>query len=333
MVLGWRSSPQIDSEFNMKWQKLGHIFNLSEHALPNKFIGFAQSPQVLVFDTFVRVYFSTRSVDTNGKYLSHVAFVDFDKSFQKVIAISDHVIVPLGEMGCFDEHGIFPCNVLRDGSKVLAYTTGWNRRVSVSTDAAIGLAISKDNGLTFQKVGLGPVVAASLNEPFLVGDAFVQRFGGVYHMWYIFGVRWLTYEAGAVPERVYKIAHATSLDGLEWKRDGRQIIIDKLGETECQALPTVAQVGEQYHMFFCYRHATDFRNNPGRSYRIGYAHSDDLCNWQRDDANAGIDVSESGWDSEMQCYPHIFNMDGDTYLLYNGNEFGRFGFGLAKLEK
>lgn len=333
MVSGWRNFQKIDSEFSMKWQKLGQIFNPSEHVLANNCIGFAQSPQALVFDSYVRIYYSTRSVDVNGKYLSHVAFVDFDKKFQRIIASSDNVIVPLGGMGCFDEHGIFPCNVMRDGNKVLAYTTGWNRRASVSTDAAIGLAISEDNGLTFRKVGQGPIFSAALNEPFLVGDAFVQRFDDVYHMWYIFGVRWVTYGSCTIPERVYKIAHATSSDGIVWRRDGRLIVSDKLGEDECQALPSVAKIGDRYHMFFCYRYATDFRNNPRRSYRIGYAYSDDLLSWQRDDISAGIDVSDSGWDSEMQCYPHIFNMDDDTYLLYNGNEFGRFGFGLAKLEK
>ena len=317
----------------MKWHKIGNIFNPSEHILPNKCVGFAQSPQALVFDTFVRVYFSTRALDTNGKYLSHVAFVDFDKKFEQIWGISSETVISLGGLGCFDEHGIFPCNVMRSGKNIFAYTTGWNRRVSVSTDAAIGLAISHDGGLTFQKIGLGPVMSASLHEPFLVGDAFVRKFGDIYHMWYIFGTRWVVHLPGTSPDRVYKIAHATSVDGIDWRKEGRLIISDKLNADECQALPTVIQIADKFHMFFCYRQSSDFRNNPSRSYRIGYAFSDDLINWTRNDENVGIDVSEEGWDSNMQCYPHVFDMDGDIYLLYNGNEFGRFGFGLAKLEK
>lgn len=316
----------------MKWHKLGNIFNPSDHPLPNKCIGFAQSPQTLVFETFVRVYFSTRALDANGKYLSHVAFVDFDKKFQHIKNISSETVIPLGEIGCFDEHGIFPFHVMRSGKKIFAYTTGWNRRVSVSTDAAIGLAVSNDDGLTFQKIGRGPVLSASLHEPFLVGDGFVRIFDDRYHMWYIFGTRWVTHTNGAPPDRVYKIAHATSTDGVDWKKEGRSIISDKLNADECQALPTVIQIAGRFHMFFCYRQSSDFRSNPSRSYRIGYAFSDDLVNWTRDDKNAGLDVSEQGWDSDMLCYPHVFDVDGETYLLYNGNEFGRFGFGLAKLE-
>jgi hypothetical protein len=84
-------------------------------------------------------------------------------------------------------------------------------------------------------------------------------------------------------------------------------------------------------MYFCYRQATDFRVNRNRGYRIGYAYSHDLRNWTRDDAEGGIEVSESGWDSDMLCYPHVFRCEGSVYLLYNGNEFGRYGFGLAAL--
>ena len=32
------------------------------------------------------------------------------------------------------------------------------------------------------------------------------------------------------------------------------------------------------------------------------------------------------------CYPHLFELDGQVALLYNGNNFGRDGFGLAILQ-
>lgn len=317
----------------MKWLKLGKIFDPAEHALSNNCHEFAQSPQALVMSDRVRVYFSTRERDSTGKYLSHVVFVDFDKDMHCIIGVSKHTVIELGELGCFDEHGIFPFNVVRDGDRVLAYTTGWNRKVSVSVDASIGLAISHDEGLTFQKYGKGPIMTASLNEPFLIGDAFVALYGGLYHMWYIYGTKWKKFVESDPPDRVYKIAYATSKDGMNWHRDGRQIIADKLNADECQALPTVFHRDGTYHMFFCYRQAHGFRTKSNSAYRIGYAYSNNLIDWERDDSKAGISVSEDGWDSQMQCYPHTFHLDGKVYMLYNGNEFGRFGFGLAVLEE
>lgn len=316
----------------MKWKKQGRVFDPTEHALPNNCRDFAQAPQALVMRDQVRVFFSTRERDSVGKYLSHVAFVDFDKRMRNILDVSTHTVVELGGLGCFDEHGIFPINVLRDRDRVLAYTTGWNRKVSVSADASIGLAISHDEGLTFDKVGTGPIMAASLNEPFLIADAFVAAFEGLYHMWYIYGTKWEECGRFSPPDRVYKIAHATSGDGLHWHRDSRQIVPDRLNADECQALPTVFYRDGRYHMYFCYRQAHGFRSESKSAYRIGYAYSNELTTWKRDDRRAGIDVSEEGWDSQMQCYPHTFHLDGEVYMLYNGNDFGRFGFGLAVLE-
>ena len=319
----------------MQWKKCGKIFDPTEHKLPNDCVQFAQSPQVLVFDDFVRIYFSTRAIDQrNGKYFSHIAFVDMQKNLRDIIRVSDKTVIPLGELGCFDEHGIFPMNVVLRGDTVYGYTCGWNRRVSVSVDTAIGLAISRDQGATFQRIGNGPVLAASLHEPCLVGDGFVKLIGGVFHMWYIFGTGWRTFTAGAAPDRTYKIGHAVSEDGITWvKEEAQQIISDRLGVDESQALPSVVGIDGRYHMFFCYRQSFDFRKNSSRGYRIGHAWSDDLKSWIRDDENPQLDVTPGEWDSDMLCYPHVFECDAKIYLLYNGNEFGRLGFGLAELEE
>lgn len=318
----------------MRWHKLGKIFDPTQYELPNGCTQFAQSPQALVFDDYVRIYFSTRSIDpSNGKYLSHVAFVDMTKDLQDVIRVSDRCVIPLGGLGTFDEHGIFPMNVVRNNDTVYGYTCGWSRRVSVSVDTAIGLAISRDDGLTFERIGDGPVMAASLHEPCLVGDGFVRIIDSVFHMWYIFGTGWKRYTPQAAPDRTYKIGHAVSRDGIEWvKEEARQIVADVLGPDESQALPTVVRIGTRHHMFFCYRESFDFRNGKGRGYRIGHAWSDDLSNWIRDDERPKLEGTAGEWDGDMQCYPNAFECDGKIFLLYNGNEFGRHGFGLAVLE-
>lgn len=317
----------------MKWTKLGLLFDPAAHQLPGDCTGFAQSPQALVFDDFVRIYFSTRRPEPNGQYLSYVAYADVDREMTTVLRVSDRAVMPLGALGTFDEHGIFPMHVLRHGGEVRAYTCGWSRRVSVPVETAIGLAISTDNGRTFERAGQGPVMGPTPHEPCLVGDPFVTVHDGRWHMWYIYGTSWVPSGPLEGPARVYKIAHASSPDGTAWSRDAAAVIPNRIGDDECQALPTVFACDGRWHMYFCYRYATDFRRNHARGYRLGYAYSDDLQRWTRDDDAAGIGVSASGWDSEMQCYPHAFWCGAHVYLLYNGNAFGRGGFGVARLER
>jgi len=317
----------------VKWTKRGLLFEPQRHALPNGCTDFAQSPQALVFDGFVRIYFSTRSRDESGRYVSHIAFADVDKGLRRVLRTSTTTVISPGAVGCFDEHGIFPINVVRHAGKIYAFTCGWSRRVSVPVETAIGLAVSHDEGLTFERVGQGPVMAPTLTEPFLVGDPFVVVRDGLWHMWYIYGTSWMESSFEPEPDRVYKIAYATSHDGVSWQRDGATIISDALDADECQALPTVFECDGLWHMYFCYRHATDFRTNRLRGYRLGYAWSRDLRHWTRDDESGGLDVSPSGWDADMLCYPHVFWCDQQAYMLYNGNAFGRQGFGVAVMER
>lgn len=319
----------------MKWRKLGQIFNPLDHQLASGCVEFAQSPQVLVFEDFVRVYFSTRQRDvSNGKFLSHMAYAEFSKDFSRVLRVNTEPVIALGELGSFDEHGIFPMQVLPVGDEVWGYTCGWSRRVSVSVETAIGLAISHDGGRSFQRQGAGPVLGPSPQEPFLVGDGFVRQVDGKFHMWYIFGTHWTRYAEGEAPDRVYKIGHAISDDGRNWTKheEGRRLIADRLGVDECQALPSVIRVGSRWLMVFCYRHAHGFRTDPSRGYRIGHAWSDDLQHWTRSDDEPLLSMDSGSWDSDMNCYPHLCEVDGRIYLLYNGNQFGRKGFGLAVLE-
>ncbi len=171
------------------------------------------------------------------------------------------------------------------------YTCSSSRRLSVSVETAIGLAISYDNGLTFKRIGDGQILAASLNEPCLVGDAFVREISGTFHMWYIFGVGWSRSDPSGALERTYKIGHAISADGISWAREeGRQIIADRLGHLRnCQALPTVIGIDGRYHMFFCYRHSYGFRPGKARGYRLGHASSDDLVEWSRNDDQMALE--------------------------------------------
>jgi hypothetical protein len=130
----------------MKWKKLGQIFDFNTSEFSSRFVSHAQSPQTLVFDDFVRIYFSTRKRSGNDKFISEIQYADYDKKLCNIINTSGHTVIAPGKQGCFDEHGIFPINILRHNEIIYAYTCGWSRRTSVSIDMSIGMAISF-NGL------------------------------------------------------------------------------------------------------------------------------------------------------------------------------------------
>lgn len=309
----------------ISWNKKGLIFRVTEHLEPC--ISFAQSPQLLKLEDRHRVYFCGRYLDRFGLPVSRVYFVDFSHDFSKILDVRSEPVLSEGNLGEFDEHGIFPFHPASINGNTFGFSSGWSRRQSVPVETAIGITVLSEGG-NFIKLGRGPILAANYFEPFLVCDPYLfQESNNKFSMYYISGERWLLEDEK--PERVYKIRCASSEDLKRWTPDGIQLIPDVLGPNECQALPSVVSVGDLRIMAFCYRPATDFRGSGPNTYRLGGAVSVDGKNWVRCDEIFNFQTEIDAWDSEMQCYPNI-SLDGQNLiLLYNGNEFGREGFGLS----
>jgi hypothetical protein len=314
-----------------KWKKLGKVFTPQEYGDFDWLHEFAQAPATLIFDDFVRVYFSCRPrADRQGNYVSYSAWVDLDrKDLFKIRNVASKPILNLGGLGEFDEFGIYPVSVHRHKATIRAYYAGWTRCESVPFNVSIGLALSHDEGNTFSKLGSGPILSYSPEEPFILSGPKIRKFNGQWQLFYIAGRKWKIVDGRAEP--VYKIRMATSSDGINWTKLNRDLISSRIEDDEAQASPDVIFANGKYHMFFCYRHSIKYRSKEN-GYRIGYASSNDMVNWTRDDSKAGIDVSEFGWDAEMISYPHVFEVDGNTYMAYLGDQVGRYGFGLALLE-
>ncbi len=302
------------------WKKQGVIFE------PKGLFGWmnshAQIPTVLVMADRLRVYFATRPQND----LTLTTFVDLDKRDpKKVMYVHDRPVLELGRRGMFDNHGIMPNYVcIRDG-RVFLYYVGWYRGSTIPYHNAIGLAVSDDGGVVFRKLFEAPVLDRTPTEPYSLGSIYMVEAGGLFHMFYTYVFDWI--EINGRLEPVYHIRHATSSDGVTWQKSGR-ISIREAFQDEAVARPSIIFQNGRYHMWFCHRGSQDFRG--GRdSYRIGYAWSDDLLDWHRDDQAAGIDVSRSGWDSQMVTYPCIVQVDHEYLMFYNGNGFGASGFGVA----
>lgn len=316
----------------LSWIKKGKIFDPR-----NRFSWmqeYAQNPNAIVLQDRIRVYFTCRPQrSSDGSCTSRIGFVDFDRhDLSKIIYVHDQPVLELGGIGDFDEFGTMPGSIINipEKKEVWLYYVGWSRKVSVPYQWANGLAISTDGGYSFKRIGAGPIMSTTVNEPYLQACPRVNRITeNNWEMFYQSGIEW--YKHDNHMESVYVTMKATSQNGIDWIRDGKQVIPSKVFK-ESQTSASTLVMDNKTHLFFSYRHGTDFRNSQ-RGYRIGYATLLNDLTWQRDDSLAGISTSDAGWDSEMQCYPHIITDNQKTYLFYCGNYFGKNGFGYAELER
>jgi hypothetical protein len=227
-------------------------------------------------------------------------------------------LIGLGTAGTFDDSGVTSACLVNHGGKKYQYYSGWTLGVTVPFYFYIGLAISEDGGETFEKVFHAPVLGRSAADPYLTASPSVIVENGVWRMWYVSCVRW-EMENGK-PKHYYHVKYAESTDGIRWGEQRRVSIDFKAADEYAIGRPCVLKESGVYRMWYCYR---------GPSYRIGYAESADGLSWTRMDQDAGIDCSQAGWDSEMQAYPWVFEHGGRLCMLYNGNSYGKTGFGMA----
>lgn len=314
-----------------KWTKLGRVFHPEMAGNIWWMKEFAQTPSILIFNDFIRVYFCTRpNADEKGMYVSYLGYIELDKkNLLSIKRISENPVIGLGDIGTFDEFGIYPASVINHQDDIRVYYGGNTRCYSVPFNAAIGVAFSSDEGQTFKRIGSGPVLSYSIDEPFVLGSPKIRFFNGKWYLWYSAGQKWQ--ERNGVKQPVYKIRCAISDDGINWNKLGVNILPDILEEDECQASADVIYTNGKYHMFFSYRYNFGYKE-PGRGYSVGYAISSDLVKWTREDDKAGLFPSADGWDSESVSYVHLFDHDDKIYALYQGNHMGKEGFGLALLD-
>lgn len=264
-----------------------------------------------------KIYFSSRD-ELDRSYTGYTV-IDITQPNQ-ILELSTEPVLAPGKLGEFDDSGAMATWLaIHQGQKYLYYI-GWNLGVTVPFRNSIGLSISSQTD-DFKRYSSGPIMDRSMSEPHFCASCCVLPGDDLWRMWYLSCTEWRKREEK--PEHRYHIKYAESIDGIHWRRDGLVAIDYSNDQEHAISRPSVIRDIDGWKMWYSYR---------GHSYRIGYAESEDGRQWRRLDSQVGIDVSPTGWDSDMIEYPYVFDHKGQRYMLYNGNGYGRTGFGLAVMK-
>jgi len=303
----------------MRWTKLGRVYApdgsrgwMTSHA-------YVPTPHVLDENT-IRVYVSFLDRDRVGR----IGFVDVASSDPlRVLRVSERPALDVGVVGAYDEHGVTPSTVVTDGNTLRLYYFGWQRAIKVPYLCFGGLAVSEDGGATFRRVTRTPILPRLDGERICRAAPFVGHQGNLWRAWYVAADTWTELEGRLVPAS--EIRCVSSDDGVRWEGRGESAVTPTSDEVG-MARPFVEASGDGYRMWYSI-------SRRSRRHGIGYATSDDGTSWTRRDSEVGIDVSASGWDSEMVCFGAVLATRDGTYLFYNGSRYGETGFGAALLDE
>ena len=312
----------------MPWIKKGFIYK-PDGTLPHSRTH-AQVPFALpLANGRLRIYISSR--DDQGQ--SRPTFVEVNgNNPSEVLYVHDRAVMDIGTSGQYDETGAMPSwFVPLPNGEIWFYYTGWNRNWDNSYRLAIGLAVSKDGGLTFEKAFAGPVMDRNIQNPVWAAQPSVLYEDGTWKMWYIACHKHEIIDGR--PEPFYRAQYAESKDGIKWEiSDVPSIDFDDF--MHALGRPSVVKENRLYKMYYAYRHSDGYRSERDKSYRLGYAESEDGINWTRKDEEMNLKMSENPADFDylMSTYAHCLHYNGQKYLFYNGTGFGASGFGYAVWE-
>lgn len=230
-----------------------------------------------------------------------------------------------GEPCHFDCDGVISVCFVKHGGAIYLYYVGWQNLLEGRWICDTGRAKLDEGGLTLTREFLGPVLGRDKSNPLFAAATAFHVSGDLWQTWYNSGIRWEKTAEGW--KHYYGIHYAHSHNGVDWTcLPG--ICLPFADEYEYAfGRPSVIYREDSYFMWYAHRATRTID-----TYRIGFAWSADGRHWERHDALSGIDVSPTGWDSEMICYPCVFEHKGSMYMLYNGNGYGKTGFGLAVME-
>jgi len=303
-----------------RWRKLGLVYRPHGDRWWQKSYAILPTAEVINSQT-IRVYFA--SLDENQ--FGRIGYVDVKANDPcRIISESVEPVLDIGDMGQFDDCGVNPSCVISLGEKRHLYYIGWQRCERVPYMLFTGLAIGDRTRDAFSRYSRVPVLDRTNAEPFSRSAPCVILEDGLFKMWYWSCERWSRESAWVHYNNV--IRYAESLDGIDWKSFEQVCIAPRGPDDYSVGRPWILHDGATYRMYY------SIRSKAPISYRIGYAESADGLKWTRKDDEAGIGVSDDGWDSAMICYPCVVDAGGRRYMFYNGNRHGSTGFGCAVLE-
>lgn len=301
------------------WVKKGFIFN-SMGTNGWNFSG-AMIPTPVIYDAkIIRVFLTF--LDANG--IGRPGYVDLNRNnLQEIVGCSKAPIFEIGRPGTFDENGSLVCSLTRvNEDKFYFYYAGFELGTKIRYRLLTGLAIT-DGCFRLTKKFETPVLDRTENELFFRCGPFCRFDNGLFRMWYVAGSSWECIDGKEMP--VYEIRYLESPDGINWPNTGHTCIKIESDKEHGFGRPYVIFHNGIYKMFYSIR-------VKHLGYRMGYAESTNGKEWIRKDNEINLDVAGEGWDSEMVCYSSVIEIDNKLVMFYNGNGFGKTGFGYAEFE-
>jgi len=228
--------------------------------------------------------------------------------------ISESPLIELGELGTFDHRGMsYPFFIEHKKQSFLFYS-GWKLTLDTKFENNLGLLKFDKTQKKWRRISRAPIFPLDNIDPLGIGSVTLT-FNDHDQLYYMFYTSFLSWKSAGNHEYTVRLARTKNL--VNWEKSKKTLIQnnDEL-HSICRAnffseSIVVCARGSQYSLY---------QLKTKVSLHNLFNESISISEFQKITPK----VKEKGF-SEEQSYPHISNVFGKTFLLFNGSGFGKSG--------
>lgn len=295
------------------YKKLGRVFVANGEAPWMQNFAYVPTPWLRNKHT-LRIFCSFMDASGRGR----LGFVDVSPEDPlQILEVSKTPLLDLNSFGAWSKDGISPTCVFEKNGSLYMVVMCWRRYDDLPYRVTTALAVSHDHGASFSPASELPILPLTPEEPDLRSAAFIESNGDEFQMHYVVSNGWENLTHKKVPLTEIRKVHSSDL--FRWPTRG-EIEVRPGDQSIGLARPWVFENAGLRELWLGER-------SQDNRYRLAYAIADPSNEWgplQYPDLGPA-----SEWDAEMQAAPAIIRVNRVNYLFYNGNGFGKTGFGVA----
>ena len=267
-------------------------------------------------DTRIALFWSTRD-RANRSYIFG-ANATLDSGLLEIDWKSVYLALAPGDDGAFDCDGVSCSDVRLDqAGNIELFYFGWQRLPSSHWLNGIGVA-KGPIGSRLTRISAGPLLGRDMLDPFSVAYPFISRFNEK-------EILYSSYTRFADPRTTASFNYVVKKAEIELSSERLEsrieLNIEEVNGSSAYSRPTVFRYGEKEVLLCSVR---------GSHYEIrGWIQKS--ARWVRAPYLDGNSL-RGPMSRDATCYQFPFVSGANCFILYNGDQYGATGFGLAKLE-
>jgi hypothetical protein len=302
------------------WKKTGLTYS-SKLSNPQWGQTHALVPTPVVIDSrTVAIYSSFIDSEFRGR----IGRVDVTiiEGIPEVSKIYQEPILDLGKVGTFSQYGVgmgafWPNKVGGD-----LYYVAFDRPKEVKFRAFTGKAVFEQKSGVYRHESSEPKFGPEMGGTTIVGLHDILEFDGLIHALISIGSGFEIINGKEFPQYQVHIASGPDIDQLVINPTP---IIEATKPTYRIGRPRIKRILGGFEVLVT-------AGTIHGSYLPEAYYSSDLISWVRGPIDTFTKNSIDGFDDKHQCYLSRFELNDETWIVYNGNQMGIDGFGFAKGE-